>query len=200
MRSRKMLCLLVALAAMGALAAPAMAQAEGPFWYVNGEKLEGEEQLELDGTLEFSRPLSESFTFVMAKCEVSLGGTIENGEEAAEGEIYNFVLNTHPCSTNLPGCTSLVLPNLPWSIAANETGVDLSEVAFTVSFDNVCSEAYGIPKKRSVSGTLQGQWNNEGSCLEYVNAGSLVLTGTEEPVLSDGGLCPWPPSGNITLE
>jgi hypothetical protein len=185
MRSRPILrLLLLAAIAVGAFAVPAAAQAEGPFWYVNAEKLEEEIKVNVDGALTFT---AGPYRF---NCnELAFDGAIRNGEEKAEGEIDSLVEG--PCASNLPGCTvePLSAQELSWPMAVNSaTSVDWGNVKLKFDFSPTCL-MYALPPEFFVGGTLEGAWDNETRCFEYIDAGSLIVIGPSWPLLTIGELC-----------
>jgi hypothetical protein len=188
----------VAAAVTVALLAPAVARAEGPFWYVNGEKIKESVEFAAEGELAFKLPLGES-SFQAGPCTVGLEGTLKNGGVAAEATVEGLSLSS-TCGTSLLGCylQSPKPSGLPWSAVAQATDLFIHDVSISTAFMG-CS-SYGIPKQASLHGTLRGPWSNGTRCLEYEEAGELLLTGFGKPVPTSGELCFSIPGGTLTLK
>jgi hypothetical protein len=194
--------LLSAVAVAGVvLAAPGVAQAEGPYWHVNSQKLEASEEFALEGGLTFKHPFSEKFTFEINCPDVGSDGALENGEEAAEGAFSSFFLVAPGCITNIPGChPGFQGTDTPTSIVTREGEVDITDFGVYMSLHGC--ESIGIPNGWviSIGGTLVGEWDNETGCLAYEDAGELQFVVAEKPVFVDGELCLTAPGGAVTLE
>lgn len=175
MQTRSRWSLLFGVMAMFLLAAPAMAQAVGPYWYDNqeliGEKAE-EQPIVLNGTVS----VNISGSPVVAKCETEGSGFIWNEGISGEGTVYASAWG--PCPTNLPGCTmsatnSTELPETEWPIttAVGEESpeVSIEEIAVNLIGSEFCKTTYGL-WGFGFSGTLVGEYNNKTHLLEFINA------------------------------
>jgi hypothetical protein len=191
--------LMLAMVAAVALAVPTAAQAEGPFWYVNNQKLAGVEEFSAEGELSFKVPLGES-SFQVGPCQAQVGGTLANDAKAAAGTVNGLTMST-PCGTSLFGCyVSSVKPtNLPWSIAAEAGKVVMQDLALNVATMGMC-KIYGVPSNSFLKGPLRGGWRGETECLEYKEAGELLVVGPEKPVYTNGDLCLSVPKGTLALK
>ena len=183
--------------AMAAIAAPAGAQANGPFWYIddedNSETLVGgmseKETFVAHGNLEF-----DFGGLVNASCGVDVHGYVWNGSAAGEGEIDGAQF-TPPCSTpsecEIEKIDSTEPIVEPWHVFLTEKdGIDIEEVTFTLTFSNSQSCKKLNLTELSVAGTITGTFPAGESCIEYGNSGDLTTEG-EEPfeVALTGTLC-----------
>jgi hypothetical protein len=187
--------LIVTAVAVTAISGAAVAQAEGPNWYLEGEKLETAIAVEAAGELQFQGP------FLMGPCEVLLEGVLENKSGHAAGDFFAGEVPTHPCGTALPGCTLEVdLYNFSWNISADATGVSIDNTRFTNKWSPYCRTMYGFSETWTWGGTLKTPTFTEG-CLEYEGAGSLAMIPTGPTMKTTGALCLSTPEGeNITLK
>jgi hypothetical protein len=177
---RRLALLATALAAMLAVAGPAVAQAEGPYWYVGNEKVgEEEEKQQFEATGSMMWELWGS-SVTVGPCTVEASGHIWNGESGGEGQIDSFE-TIGPCYSNSFGtkCEQAEFGSSfaegPWPLALTESEgqeVDISGFNVATIFKG-CPGSYpnGIPI--SWSGTLDGSWNDLSGAIEYSHAGSL---------------------------
>jgi len=193
-----MLMLIVSAVAASALWGAAVAQANGPEWYVGGEKLEHSMETEFEGELRFQGP------FGMGPCEVRLEGVLENKSGHAAGLITGGEVLTHPCATTLAGCTiEAGLYDFYWNISADATGVSIANTKFVNTWSEYCRLLYGFPETWTWGGTLKTPtFNNAEGCLEYENAGNLAQIPNGYKVTTTGMLCAYnmEGEGSITLK
>jgi RHS repeat-associated protein len=178
---RKLTLLVFAALAALALLVPVAAQAEGPFWYLNGEKLGEEETLTLQVT-----PTNPHFS--IGEGTVAWNCTPESGESgaarvknrpSAEGEITEFSSELSCSGGFLGECTAQAGPfDLEWTMAfGSEQAISLSEPGFWFENNYNC---YGFPEGAvwSYEGDLTGHYANgeNGVVFDFEKAGSLHLS------------------------
>jgi hypothetical protein len=189
--ARRILTLLVSAVAISAIGGPAIASAEGPYWYVDGEKLESPIELQAAGELRFVGG------FGMGPCEVELEGVLENESGHAAGQIMGGSMNG-PCATGLTGCTlEAALYNFNWDIYADATGVSIENTRFNNPWSEYCRSQHGLSASWTWGGTLKTEtFNNFESCLEYSEAGELSLIPSGGKLKTTGVLCLSSPEGS----
>jgi len=166
---RKMLLLAGTALAAIAFAVPAAAQAEAPEWLTEpgGATLLGEAQLHMAGELSW-----KSGALTSGPCAVTFEGVAKNEKEMAAGQLESGESLSHPCPTNLPGCT--VTPdfaNFNWAITGvtvtGELGLEIRSVTSTATYPAFCQSTYGLPKEVSTTGTATGLVEANEECISF---------------------------------
>jgi DNA-binding beta-propeller fold protein YncE len=153
--------LLIAALATFALVGSAAALGSTPTWYVEGEELTGEEELQLHGELEFHLGGG-----TVIYCSISGEGTIYN-EEGAKGAVSGASIEEGKCQTNLGSCTaSEALVYGFWEPAGFGSGntFEIKQAYFTANFVGSCSSLSG---KKTWHGNLVGEWDDSTGCVTY---------------------------------
>jgi hypothetical protein len=200
--------LAVSVAALIALAAPVAAQAEGSLWYVNGEEVGNvKEAVEVDFNGNMSWTMGVMGGWKFGPCEISGKGSIYNTNGGAEEEGYVGYLQAAPecpvydsygkkvCSMKNSGFNGFIYP----FALGEESSVTAAGVSFYTALTSGCAQAGLGATALSWSGPLTGHWKAGSNCIEYVNAGSLIMWGGKYAMNTNGSLC-LSAEGNPTIE
>jgi hypothetical protein len=171
---RRLVLSAIAGAAIVAFAAPAFAQAEGPYWHVSGSKVGGmseQQSVTPSGELIFHMPHFN----VYVTCEVKTGsGKIWNGT-VGEG---TMTITPGSCNTNV-GCTAVVnAKGSNWPMpTSGPQDVFLQKSGYTVEYKGSCGLVTGVPvsvEGSSLKGTFE---NGGGGCIQYSETEGYNMTG-----------------------
>jgi hypothetical protein len=179
-----------------ATTAPAMAQAEGYWWY-DGE----EEYYPTPGLEKEVKPFGELSLTVngieFGPCEkIELRGELWNELMGmGEGEVLESLQNGKKCKTSLPGCTveESTLLGFPWLVTLKaEKKVLVSGIEVETHLSEKCNELYGLPLTSTAFGSAEGDFvdydEEEGlpAAIEFNESSGLVLEGFQASL--DGSL------------
>lgn len=177
---RKTLSLAGLAMALIALAVPAAAQAEGPFWWED----HGGKEIFLEEPKEAGPQPELTFTFkgglTVGPCtwgpKTLWAGLLFNTPEVGEGKIYEGGFEG-ACATSIPGCTVTVTPEFNWLLKLRKVGgkplVDLTGVKLKF----VPGAGCGGLQPATAEGTLTGEFDNKESRIVFNKAGDLTAGG-----------------------
>jgi hypothetical protein len=203
MTLQKMLKTAVAASALlVALALPAVAQAKGQAWTLEGKRLPvGESNgVWFEGTGDLS---ISAAGVVSGPCEVQTVGKAWNTQNRAKGSLYEVNL-AGPCLTNLPSCeVAEVQTNAngesSWPIEISGTNeVELGNVGLIFTYEEICEEMYGVPLTQTVNGSIQ-KAKYTGGCIEFTKVGPLTSS-FGSAATGTGSFCIETSKGKLGLE
>lgn len=171
---RKMLLLATMVVATAAFVAPAMAQAEGPFWYANGSAVGGKPAAtEFEG----GGDVTLRFASYYVGCEgVTFHGQVWNGAEGGTGEITELNLPAKCYSTSGQCVAELTNKRVPLPISLDSGGPSGAEVSIHDVYIQAKLEHYN-------GGTCQGTVPAEGILTGPMKGESVEYN---EALLEDG--------------
>lgn len=174
----------IAVVAAGLVAVlPAAAQANGPWWFVDGIKVgdaKNKQAMAAKGDWSFG---DKDTGFVVGPCGYTGVEKIWNGATVGEDEVTAMTF-TVPCNTSVKGCTaSKITPaKLPWkSVLVMAGGFVYDEtkaVEVDITFDNNagCKGAGIGGKTIPASGSFKGRVGASSSCIGYEKAEGISST------------------------
>jgi hypothetical protein len=186
---RTMLLLMGAALAVVAFAAPAVAQAEGPFYYLGeSEESLGEEHLEGEavkggeGGQGWTLTMSNGMT--LGPCDFSAKFQVWNDGGGGQTSFTNMTFST-PCPTSVKGCevTAASPAGMPWAgklvyvagVPTDEIGTKAKPMTFSYTLDAGC----GLLKNVVVTATATGPvpaTSTGGGCFKFDKAGNFTLS------------------------
>lgn len=205
---RKLTLLIAAIAALGVMAVPAMAQA-APFWKVAGTKIGATPvAVSLSGSLTYTAPAAAG-GIELGPCSVTGSGTIHNSATVGEDEITSFTIHA-PCPTSIPGCEiagAATNAEAGWpsvlGVGPTDTiGSESNPVAFVDVFaeSEACASVGLAGEEVGAAGVVTGSFNNTTHSVVFSNAQGLFVPGIAESGKLNGSAALTTAGGAITVE